>query len=343
MAENNGTYALGRIGLNTCGTYDATQNYERLDVVNYCGSSYIAKRANVGVAPAENGDWSLMAKGNLLIAGEDVPPIADYVLGEHLTGARWIDGKPIYRYVHYSTTKLAKQVEHTLFTISHIDTMVNIYGISATDNGYLKFANCYRASSNFMSLEVTPAGGFVFYPQYNDNLQRVVVAEYTRSIDPDQSGLVTMPPRSMGTAWTRYGCAISCSGQYNSSSFPLTAAFDKSSTSIYVTPQYGDKWVQIQMPVALKNIVVEIYNIASAVLYVTGGRVLGSNDGATWTQIGSFSGWNIGNLSTTNMLGSVSCENSAAYSYVRFVIDTTSTGIRADIGEIVVKGFPSDD
>lgn len=181
MAENNGTYALGRIGLNTCGTYDATQNYERLDVVNYCGSSYIAKRANVGVAPAENGDWSLMAKGNLLIAGEDVPPIADYVLGEHLTGARWIDGKPIYRYVYYSTTSIPANLPVSLFTIANLDVVISIIGTVKYDNLDRRSIGEFHNTNDFVFCYIESGTSIKLFSKWKSSIETVVEVRYTKT------------------------------------------------------------------------------------------------------------------------------------------------------------------
>lgn len=56
-------YNLGRIGMNVRGAYSATANYEKLDVVSYNGSSYVAKAACTNVLPTNTEKWELLAKG----------------------------------------------------------------------------------------------------------------------------------------------------------------------------------------------------------------------------------------------------------------------------------------
>lgn len=53
---------LAKIVLTIKGVWSPTVEYEKLDVVNYLGSSYIAKRDNIGVTPVEGDDWSLSAE-----------------------------------------------------------------------------------------------------------------------------------------------------------------------------------------------------------------------------------------------------------------------------------------
>lgn len=53
---------LAKIVLTIKGVWSPTVEYEKLDLVNYLGSSYIAKRDNIGVTPVEGDDWSLSAE-----------------------------------------------------------------------------------------------------------------------------------------------------------------------------------------------------------------------------------------------------------------------------------------
>lgn len=49
---------LGKVLIAPRGTWDASTAYERLDVVNNNGASWIAKRENTGVTPADGDDWT---------------------------------------------------------------------------------------------------------------------------------------------------------------------------------------------------------------------------------------------------------------------------------------------
>jgi len=57
MAQVN----LGRIGFVNKGSWNIATNYKLNDVVKYGGSTYAAKRPNVGITPPTNGtdtdDW----------------------------------------------------------------------------------------------------------------------------------------------------------------------------------------------------------------------------------------------------------------------------------------------
>lgn len=60
------TYNLGKIGLNLRGNYAASENYSKLDVVSYNGSSYVALDNCVGVTPGSQdatNKWMMLAQG----------------------------------------------------------------------------------------------------------------------------------------------------------------------------------------------------------------------------------------------------------------------------------------
>lgn len=56
------TNVLGIVGIKHCGEYDATKNYEKLNVVTYNGSSYCAKTSTTGNLPTNTDFWDLMAE-----------------------------------------------------------------------------------------------------------------------------------------------------------------------------------------------------------------------------------------------------------------------------------------
>ena len=61
MAEQI-TQVLGIVGIKHCGAYDATIQYEKLNVVTYNGSSYCAKGNTLGNLPTNTTYWDLMAE-----------------------------------------------------------------------------------------------------------------------------------------------------------------------------------------------------------------------------------------------------------------------------------------
>lgn len=56
---------LGPVGLNPTGEYDNTHKYERLDVVYYEGSSYVALKESIGQLPTNTDYWDCIAVGYL--------------------------------------------------------------------------------------------------------------------------------------------------------------------------------------------------------------------------------------------------------------------------------------
>jgi len=61
MAEQI-TQVLGIVGIKHCGAYDATIQYEKLNVVTYQGSSYCAKGNTLGNLPTDAAYWDLIAE-----------------------------------------------------------------------------------------------------------------------------------------------------------------------------------------------------------------------------------------------------------------------------------------
>src|SRR5262249_9614753 len=95
---------------NVCGTYDAYEKYQRLDIVTYDGASYIARRDDPGICPS--GGWQLLSgkgsrgrpgevgprgeKGNKGARGEAAPTIISWAVdGVHYRAIPTMsNGKP---------------------------------------------------------------------------------------------------------------------------------------------------------------------------------------------------------------------------------------------------------
>lgn len=56
---------LGPVGFNPTGNYDNTRSYEKLDMVLYQGSSYVAKQSVIGQLPTNSQYWDCVATGTL--------------------------------------------------------------------------------------------------------------------------------------------------------------------------------------------------------------------------------------------------------------------------------------
>ena len=72
------------------------------------------------------------------------------------------------------------------------------------------------------------------------------------------------------------------------------------------------------------------------VSHPTAGTVLGSNDGATWVQIGSYSGYE---RVTGGLVGIIECANETPYRYVRITVSAWSANTDLNgIANIVITG-----
>ena len=130
-------------------------------------------------------------------------------------------------------------------------------------------------------------------------------------------------PAAPMTSNSSQGCVASASSTY-SSSYPVWQAFDNEETKSWASASNTDtQWIQLKMPQALKQITVEVHSRTSTnIANPVAGQVLGSNDGSTWTPIGSYSGWS--RTQQGGKLGEIVCNNDTAYSYVRLTITDRS-------------------
>lgn len=152
-------------------------------------------------------------------------------------------------------------------------------------------------------------------------------------------------PTSAMTANSSQSCVVSASSIYGSA-YAAYKAFDKQVSTGWAsdsgTVSGGSvsqaTWLQIQVPVALQNIQVDIYardnsNIGNP----TAGEVLGSVDGVNFTPIGSFSGWS-SSASDGSLLGTVICGNTTPYNYIRLSFTAGSSMSYIAVGEMIVHG-----
>ena len=152
----------------------------------------------------------------------------------------------------------------------------------------------------------------------------------------DRSELITRPATPM-TSRTQDGCTVSASS-VRSYTNDVWMAFDsKLNTSWNIAANDSAPWIQMQMDVMASDIRVFLYSRdTSNVSHPTAGTVLASNDGATWTQIGTYSGFErvIGGL-----VGIVECGNETPYRYIRITISAWSANTDLNgIANIVITG-----
>lgn len=161
---------------------------------------------------------------------------------------------------------------------------------------------------------------------------------YVWTTDPNS---ITYPAAKM-TSNSSQSCVASCSSYY-SSNYYAYMAFDKgASTKPWMCKATDSSpWLQLKMPEALYGISFSItnsQNTSNPVRAPLTGSFLGSNDGSTWTEIGTYTRDNTSYGGTTTH----ACDNTEAYQYVRVTISSFYNGTigtnYTSIGELVITG-----
>lgn len=315
-------------------------------------------RANFALAASKHGaSFGCLPKGTELnpmlesaypfYAYGGIHGVTNYSTEEVKTGGTWVDGKPIYRksvYVAY-TASAAMSVAAFPEADVIIDIEGYLYDVYA-DRSACYPQTFYYSSSNYLTTWVTDENSINI--KGTRNLSGYLTVYYTKTVDEepgsgegDETLTEVIRPAAAMTSANSQNCVVSASSE-NSSSYAAWKAFDKANSN-----QYGwaskqadsDKWIQIRMDVALKNITVTITNRNSAASIVNGiisGSIQGSTDGSTWTTIATISGRDgaTAGASTTH-----ECGNKIAYSYVRIKSASSTNNSYVAVGEIIIKGY----
>ena len=152
------------------------------------------------------------------------------------------------------------------------------------------------------------------------------------------SGVFVTRPAAAMTSNDSQGCIASASSTY--SGYPAYKAFDKSiETRNSWAAQNGvlSAWIQLQMDVALENIIVTITNRDSDWIDDPDtGTIQGSNDGESWVDLCTFEGRD---NATSGHSTVHECNNSTAYCYVRINVSRTNGGEGyVAVGDISIMG-----
>lgn len=234
-----------------------------------------------------------------------------------------------------SVTNIKTATVDVVFARAYKEAPVVVANIvSESDSYYLGRCNVaiQSVTTTGFTARIANGGSAAVVFGFNWAAFGTLASEYTPVI-------VTRPQGAM-TSNSSLSCEASASTEF-SSGYPAWCAFDASpATSWACVSSESAPWIQLKMDVALKNIQVSVYsrsqNPASGNHNPTAGTVQGSNDGSSWTQIGSYSGWSEKNDGT--LLGTISCGNTTAYKYVRLNISSRAGSEYATIGYISIRG-----
>lgn len=131
----------------------------------------------------DGSQWELqdgVARNQIAELGKSFNSLTNYQKDIEMdTGAKWIDGKPIYRRVFYSPTNWKSAT--ILGNLGKIDVVINI--ISTTQYGNGNWFTNYNEPSVENTAVVDSEGNVVIATagQFQNNLKALVIVEYTKA------------------------------------------------------------------------------------------------------------------------------------------------------------------
>lgn len=148
--------------------------------------------------------------------------------------------------------------------------------------------------------------------------------------------LLTRPSRPMQD--NNYDMCVVSASTRKSGSNPVYYSFNDNVANGWVPAQNDSTpWIQMRMDTALTDIKVYVYSRdTSALAHPGAGYVELSNDGTNWSDKIYFSGWT---QKTGQLCGTVECENTEAYTFVRLTTTAKSANTSdMSIGYITITG-----
>ena len=258
------------------------------------------------------------------------------------TGSVWIDGRPIYRVCGMQARTIAAGTNADIAL--GIDAIENIICADV----YLRQGAAWRPANypnrNTLSVHTWLINNSDTAPSLriimgNDMSADAVsyAIEYTKAEDtPTYYWLPFLASNN------DQGCVASASSIYTAGNQAF-GAFNGAIDSWWASAGADtDRWVQVQMPYALKNMVVTLIDREDVSgdhrRANTAGAFLGSNDGASWTELFSFTDRNpdfVNGFSTTYHLN-----NATACKYLRYApaAGSYSSDFASSVAEIRIEG-----
>lgn len=263
-----------------------------------------------------------------------------YSTAEMDTGNRWIDGRPIYR--------ICGMQARTIAAGTNADIALGIDPIESIvcADVYLRQGAAWRPANypnrNTLSVHTWLINNSDTAPSLriimgNDMSADAVsyAIEYTKTEDtPTYYWLPFL------SSPNEEGCVLTASSEY-SGSYQMEYAFNGLTNNYWACAiSDSQRWVQVQMPYALRNIAVKLTSPQGGAVTTANvpasGAFQGSNDGSSWAALGSYSGRSTAAGSITTH----SLNNSTGYKYLRISITSpaASSGDWTGFGDIRVEG-----
>ena len=338
--------ALGIPGQDTNTTYNAatTSTAGLMSASDKTKLDGIANSANNYVHPTSAGYKHIPSGGvsgqilrwsaNGTAKWDDDQKGTAYTCAETLTGGVWIDGKPIYRVCGMQVRAMAAS------TFTDIEL-----GVAAIENVicadvYLRQGAAWRPANypnrNTLSVHTWLINNSDTAPSLriimgNDMSADAVsyAIEYTKAEDtPTYYWLPFL------SSPNEQGCVLTASSEY-SGSYPVEYAFNGLTSNYWAcTNNDSQRWVQVQMPYALRNIIVTLVSprgSAAAAQIPTAGQFI---DGVSEAVLGTFSGrpTDIGGTTVHELGSDVVCD------CLRVKVTSPGSGTWTGFGDIRIEG-----
>jgi len=166
---------LGPVGFNPTGTYDATRTYQKLDVVYYQGSSYVAISDSLGQLPTNSEYWNCIATGALKQFTYD--SVAEMKLDNSLENGMCAKtlgyyekndgGKGLYKIRTITNEDVVDEklivalADNTLIAELILDDVVNIKCLGAKGDDTTDDTSVFEYAQNLHRTIYVPAGNYV--------------------------------------------------------------------------------------------------------------------------------------------------------------------------------------
>lgn len=137
----------------------------------------------VNTLDIDGSQWELqdgVARNQIAELGKSFNSLTNYQKDiEMNTGAKWIDGKPIYRKVFYSPTNWKSGT--ILGNIGNVDVVIKITSTSVYGNG--NWFTDYNSVGIENTAFVDPKGNVIISTagQFQNNFKALVIVEYTKA------------------------------------------------------------------------------------------------------------------------------------------------------------------
>lgn len=338
--------ALGIPGQDTNTTYNAatTSTAGLMSASDKTKLDGIANSANNYVHPTSAGYKHIPSGGvsgqilrwsaNGTAKWDDDQKGTAYTCAETLTGGVWIDGRPIYRVCGMQARAMAAS------TFTDIEL-----GVAAIENVicadvYLRQGAAWRPANypnrNTLSVHTWLINNSDTAPSLriimgNDMSADAVsyAIEYTKAEDtPTYYWLPFL------SSPNEQGCVLTASSEY-SGSYPVEYAFNGLTSNYWAcTNNDSQRWVQVQMPYALRNIIVTLVSprgSAAAAQIPTAGQFI---DGVSEAVLGTFSErpTDVGGTTVHELGSDVVCD------CLRVKVTTPGSGTWTGFGDIRIEG-----